>query len=113
VRQVRLRPPRPRPAPGLDYARNTGWQVARGEIVAYSDDDAVVDPYWLTALAANYDDPKVECVTGITFPMELETAAQEHFEKYGGMQRGFHRRVYRPARGTPSSRWGPGGSARA
>jgi glycosyltransferase involved in cell wall biosynthesis len=85
------------PRPGLDYARNTGWQLARGEIVAYTDDDAVVDPHWLTALAANYAaDPKVECVTGITFPMELETAAQEHFEKYGGMQRGFHRRVYKP-----------------
>jgi glycosyltransferase involved in cell wall biosynthesis len=84
------------PRPGLDYARNTGWQVARNDIIAYTDDDAVVDPHWLTALAANYADPKVACVTGCTFPMELETSAQEHFEKYGGMQRGFHRRVYRP-----------------
>ena len=82
--------------PGLDYARNTGWQVAKNEIVAYTDDDAVVDPDWLTALAANYADPQVHCVTGTTFPLELETAAQEHFEKYGGMQRGFHRRVYAP-----------------
>ncbi len=84
------------PRPGLDYARNTGWQVARGEIVAYTDDDAVVDPRWLTALAANYIDPQVACVTGITFPLELETPAQEYFEKYGGMQRGFYRRVYKP-----------------
>lgn len=84
------------PRPGLDYARNTGWQVARNEIVAYTDDDACVDPHWLTMLAQNYADPKVSCVTGITFPMELETAAQEYFEKYGGMQRGFHRRVYSP-----------------
>lgn len=84
------------PRPGLDYARNTGWQVARNEIVAYTDDDACVDPHWLMMLAVNYADPQVNCVTGITFPMELETAAQEHFEKYGGMQRGFHRRVYSP-----------------
>jgi glycosyltransferase involved in cell wall biosynthesis len=84
------------PRPGLDYARNTGWQAARNEIVAYTDDDACVDPHWLTMLALNYADPKVNCVTGTTFPMELETAAQDHFEKYGGMQRGFHRRVYAP-----------------
>ena len=38
----------------------------------------------------------MKCVTGTTFTMELETIAQEHFEKYGGMQRGFQRRVYKP-----------------
>ena len=84
------------PRPGLDYARNTGWQVSSSEIIAYTDDDAIVDPQWLTALAENYADPQVNCVTGITFPLELETPAQEHFERYGGMQRGFHRRVYKP-----------------
>ena len=84
------------PRPGLDYARNTGYLAAKNDIVAYTDDDACVDAHWLTALAANYADPQVNCVTGVTFPMELETAAQEHFEKYGGMQRGFHRRVYKP-----------------
>jgi GT2 family glycosyltransferase len=84
------------PRPGLDYARNTGWQVARKEIIAYTDDDAIVDPHWLTALGDNYADPQVHCVTGVTFPLELETPAQLHFEKYGGMQRGFHRRVYKP-----------------
>ena len=25
------------PRPGLDYARNTGWQVARNDIIAYTD----------------------------------------------------------------------------
>jgi glycosyltransferase involved in cell wall biosynthesis len=84
------------PRPGLDFARNTGWRAARGEVIAYTDDDAAVDKYWLRALAAHYVDPRVWCVTGITFPLELETAAQLHFERYGGMQRGFARRVYKP-----------------
>jgi GT2 family glycosyltransferase len=36
---------------GLSAARNTGWQQASGEIVAYIDDDAWPDPHWLQFLA--------------------------------------------------------------
>lgn len=36
---------------GLSNARNTGWQEATGEIVAYIDDDAYPDPHWLQYLA--------------------------------------------------------------
>ena len=35
------------PQLGLSKARNTGWQNARGEIVSYLDDDAIVCPEWL------------------------------------------------------------------
>jgi glycosyltransferase involved in cell wall biosynthesis len=36
---------------GLSNARNTGWQEASGELVAYIDDDAYPDPHWLHYLA--------------------------------------------------------------
>lgn len=36
---------------GLSSARNTGWQEATGEIIAYIDDDAYPDPHWLTFIA--------------------------------------------------------------
>lgn len=36
---------------GLSNARNTGWQVASGKIIAYIDDDAYPDPHWLHYLA--------------------------------------------------------------
>jgi len=36
---------------GLSAARNTGWQAATGEIIAYLDDDARPDPQWLRYLA--------------------------------------------------------------
>lgn len=39
------------PNHGLSQARNLGLMAARGEIVAYTDDDARPDPHWLTYLA--------------------------------------------------------------
>jgi GT2 family glycosyltransferase len=39
---------------GLSNARNTGWQEANGEIIAYIDDDAYPDPHWLQYLAHTF-----------------------------------------------------------
>jgi GT2 family glycosyltransferase len=39
---------------GLSNARNTGWQNASGEIIAYIDDDAYPDPHWLQYLAYRF-----------------------------------------------------------
>ncbi|MGH2415482.1 MAG: glycosyltransferase [Microcystaceae cyanobacterium] len=35
------------PIQGLSQARNTGWQNAKGEYIAYLDDDAIASPHWL------------------------------------------------------------------
>lgn len=84
------------PRPGLDWARNRAIVESRGSIVAYTDDDVVVDPGWLDIIVAAFDDPSVMAVTGLVAPYELETDAQHLFERYGGFGRGFERRWYGP-----------------
>lgn len=89
--------------PGLNAARNRALREARQDIVAFMDDDAIPDPDWLRALLHNFDDPLVFCVTGLTMPLELETEAQEWFERYSPFGRGFQRVIYDSGNCRPSS----------
>lgn len=82
--------------PGLDYARNTGAASARGEIVAYTDDDVLLHPNWLQNLVAAFDAPQIGAVTGLVLPAELATPAQLHFETYWSFARGFEPKDYTP-----------------
>lgn len=85
--------------PGLSWARNRGIMVAKGEILAFTDDDVVVDPYWLTSLAKEFGTAEdVACVTGLALPLELESPAQFLFEAHGGFNKGCTRRVFTPQR---------------
>jgi GT2 family glycosyltransferase len=84
------------PRPGLDWARNRAILEARGELLAFTDDDVEVEPDWVRALARVFAEaPEVGCVTGLVIPAELETEAQRLFEKYGGFTRGFRRLWHR------------------
>lgn len=80
--------------PGLDCARNRALSEARHEVVAFTDDDSVPDPNWLRAILRAFSDPLVMCVTGLTLPLELETEAQEWFERVSTFDRGFRGRVF-------------------
>jgi O-antigen biosynthesis protein len=76
--------------PGLNWARNRAIREARGEIVAFTDDDTVVDQHWVEAIGRVFSQrDDVSAVTGLVIPLELETRAQMLFEIYGGFGRGF------------------------
>jgi len=98
------------PRPGLDRARNRAIAEARGELLAYTDDDAVPDPGWPRALAAAFASaPDVMAVTGAVVPLSLDTEAQELFERAGGFGSPFAPRVFRAERRLAIARWGDAG----
>lgn len=80
---------------GLAAAHNRGVAESIGSIVAFVDDDVLVDRYWLTAIAEGFAAAEdVGCVTGLILPAELDTPAQLMLEQHGGFDKGFRLRVF-------------------
>ncbi|MFD6990624.1 glycosyltransferase [Streptomyces sp. NPDC059943] len=86
------------PVPGLAVAHNRGVAATDSPVVAFTDDDVVADPRWLSALTAPFAaDPRTGCVTGLILPARLTTPAQILLESHGGFAKGFAPRLYDPA----------------
>ena len=86
--------------PGLDVARNRALAVARDDIVAFLDDDAVADPDWVRRIAEVFRGrPEIAACTGRIEPLSLETPAQRLFEANGGLSPKTDRRLRLPRDG--------------
>lgn len=65
---------------GLAYARNKGAESARGSIVAYTDDDCIVDKYWLDNLLLGFKfSQSIVGVGGPVYPLHPELIPEKIF----------------------------------
>ncbi|MHB1787183.1 MAG: glycosyltransferase family 2 protein [Acidimicrobiales bacterium] len=84
------------PRPGLSRARNAALHASTSDILAFTDDDVLVDSHWLEATRRGFDQsPDVALVTGLVPPAELATESQVHFESMLRWSSAVNRRVYR------------------
>ncbi len=54
---------------GLGGARNIGSREAKGEIIAFVDDDVILSPEWAQEMVKTYEDDEVIGVTGGALPL--------------------------------------------
>ncbi|WP_297006428.1 glycosyltransferase family 2 protein [uncultured Corynebacterium sp.] len=76
------------PVPGLSRARNVGVRAARGRVIAFTDDDAVPDPDWISRAVAALDRSGGWCVTGRVLPVSVREESHRLFESIGGFDKG-------------------------
>ena len=87
------------PAPGLSRARNVGMELAKYDIVAFTDDDCRCDPLWLRGIAKGFSrDSNVSCVTGIVPSSQLNNAAQHYFDGRVWWAATVEAKIHRPYR---------------
>jgi GT2 family glycosyltransferase len=81
--------------PGLARAHNAALPYVDSPVVAFTDDDVIVDEQWLKRIVQEFaGDESVACVTGIIAPRELDTLPQQWLEGNVTYDKGLRRRTF-------------------
>ena len=71
--------------PGLSSARNAGGRAARGDVIAFTDDDCLVDRHWLACIDGEFRaDPSLAIVGGrveLHDPRDQPVSVRAHRER--------------------------------
>ena len=83
---------------GLSFARNRGIQEARGDIIAFVDDDICFDRGWLAAITQAFDDnPQINAVGGKSIPNfesdKPDWITEDFYQIYGSTRSGDEDRL--------------------
>lgn len=54
---------------GLSHARNRGISESTGKLIAFTDDDVVVDPNWIGSIVKAFAEYDVQCIGGRILPI--------------------------------------------
>jgi glycosyltransferase involved in cell wall biosynthesis len=84
------------PRPGLDIARNAGAKAAKGSVIAYTDDDVELHPWWVYQVNETFAKTNASAMTGLVIASELKTESQQIFEKFWSFNRGYTDKMYDP-----------------
>ncbi len=91
---------------GSSAARDLGAVLSDSDVVAYADDDCIVSPHWLHAIAVEFADPTVAAVFGRLLPHPYGSSRRDG--RAVDLKAALHRQRY--SRKTPPWRIGHGGN---
>lgn len=82
---------------GRNQARNRGWQDAKGKYVAYIDDDAIAEPYWIKQIAVFIKKyPKINAFGGPYNAFSVKPFPDWFPENYGTLNLGNKVKILNP-----------------
>lgn len=99
------------PEQGLSAARNKGIREAKGDVLVYVDDDALVDSWYLRTIAEYLkDNPQIQAVGGPIIP-QYETEKPKWMTRYTEELLGGYLYFGNQVRNFPRGRYPGGGNA--
>ncbi len=89
--------------PGLANAHNAALPFVNSDIVAFTDDDVLIDPLWIDQIKHGFElSDGVVCVTGAIMPAELDTWPQQWAEDASRFNKGFEPSIFDTSTNRPA-----------